>query len=166
VIGLSGAHANSIKAAGALVAVSTADASVTLSKKTTSDMDGAAVVSIDDTAARQVDVFVADNIAPSLSQFDLDMAQLVLRFSETVRASTLSVTQLSLQSNTTLGGGSSFTLTSSSTASTADSATVTVSLSASDANAIKALLVCCARGVATPSWLHLEPRCRTCRATG
>ena len=145
VIELSVADANSIKAAGALATVSTADVYVTLSNATISDMNRVAVVSIDDTAARQVDVFVADNIAPSLSQFDLDMngTQLVLRFSETVRASTLSVTQLSLQSNTTLGGGSSFTLTSSSTVSTADSATVTVSLSASDANAIKALPVLC-----------------------
>ena len=145
VIELSVADANSIKAAGALATVSTADAYVTLSNATISDMNRVVVVSIDDTAARQVDVFVADNIAPSLSQFDLDMngTQLVLRFSETVRASTLSVTQLSLQSNTTLGGGSSFTLTSSSTVSTADSATVTVSLSASDANAIKALPVLC-----------------------
>ena len=141
VIGLSVADASSIKAAGALATVSTAVAFVTLSNTTISDMNGAAVVSIDDTATMQVDVLVADNIAPSLSQFDLDMngAQLVLWFSETVRAGTLSVTQLSLQSNTTLGSGGSFTLPSSSTVSTADSATVAVSLSASDANAIKAL---------------------------
>ena len=141
VIGLSVADASSIKAAGALATVSTADAFVTLSNTTISDMNGAAVVSLDDTATRHVDVLVADNIAPSLSQFDLDMngVQLVLRFSETARARTLSVTQLSLQSNTTLGSGGSFTLTSSSTVSTADSATVAVPLSASDANAIKAL---------------------------
>ena len=138
VIGLSVADASSIKAAGALATVSTADAFVTLSNTTISDMNGAAVVSLDDTATRHVDVLVADNIAPSLSQFDLDMngVQLVLRFSETARARTLSVTQLSLQSNTTLGSGGSFTLTSSSTVSTADSTTVAVSLSASDANAI------------------------------
>ncbi len=47
-IGLSVADASSIKAAGALATVSTAVAFVTLSNTTISDMNGAAVVSIDD----------------------------------------------------------------------------------------------------------------------
>jgi hypothetical protein len=147
VIGLSVYDANRIKAFDTLATVSTANAYVSLTNATIVDMNGVANVAVSVMSAKRANTFVADGTAPTLSQFDLNMTseELVLRFSETVRANTLKVTGLTLQSNTTLpGAGHSYQLTNG-TVSTVNSDTVTVSLTTADIDAIKALTTLCTR---------------------
>ena len=63
----------------------------------------------------QVDVFIEDSIQPTLTEFDIDLDSglLVLVFDETVRASSLNVSQITLQDMAFNTSNSSYVLTDS-----------------------------------------------------
>ena len=65
-------------------------------------------------------MFVADNTRPTLESFDIDFDRetLTLTFSETVRVTTLDVTQITLHEDT--AGGQEYTLTNGSVLTTND----------------------------------------------
>ena len=102
------------------------------------DTAGNAVIPVNDTSAQLVDLFIVDNTPPELfsfASFDLNEGLLTLEFTETVRFSTVDVTQLSLdqffntESNRyTLSGG--MVLGS-------DREVVTIQLTMDDLNGIK-----------------------------
>jgi hypothetical protein len=107
-----------------LATVSNADAYLKIDFDAIEDMSTQKIA----TVTRQVDSFTKDQKVPVLDEFDLDMngKELTLRFTETVKASSLDITQLTFQSTET--GGSVYQLTNS-VRSTVNGATLTVSLS-------------------------------------
>lgn len=85
-----------------------------------------------------VSTYTADNVAPTLREFDLDMetALLTLSFSETVNTHGMDASRITIQQNS--NGGETFTLTAASTRS-GNSSIVEINLSTVDMNAIKLL---------------------------
>ena len=106
-----------------------------------SDMSGVAIAAIPTTTAQAVTTYTGDTVSPTLNSFTLNLdsnpALLALTFSEPIKASSLSPTQI------TLVGARSTTADShkltGGTTSTANGVTQTVSLTASDLFAIQAL---------------------------
>ena len=111
---------------------------LTMTAQAVDDMVGNDLVAVTRAA---VNVFAGDATNPVLVSFDFDMsgivATLTMTFSETVDASTVDVTQLTLQSSGS-GAAESFTLTGG-TASVDDSTVMSVDVTHDDLNAIKAL---------------------------
>eukprot|EP00912_Choanoflagellata_sp_UC4_P001913 UC4_evm1s1227 len=79
---------------------SNANTWIAMTSKTAMDMNGNALVPIDDDNAMQAFAVVKDETPPQLEAFDLDLsvkngqAQLVLSFSETVKATTIDISKL------------------------------------------------------------------------
>jgi hypothetical protein len=102
------------------------------------DMAGVAVVSIAATAAVPVSSYTADTVLPVLTSFALNLNEtfLVLSFSETVNASSLTVSQITLQ-NTGSNASTPITLTATSVASGSNGPVIVVTLSTADDERIK-----------------------------
>ena len=90
--------------------------------------------------AYRVSLFTPDTSSPLLTEFDLDMntTELILYFNETVNASSLNVTGITLQQN--MGNyGQTYTLTSASYTASNDGTMIVVKIATYDANIIKQL---------------------------
>ncbi|KAL5488650.1 hypothetical protein EMCRGX_G017626 [Ephydatia muelleri] len=109
------------------------------------DDQGNLLVPIPSSNALQASYFIQDKTKPMLIAFNLDMnaGTLTLIFDETVRASSLSTTQITLQNTQNNSGGLNYTLTGGSF-SLLDSTTIVINMSFYDLNQIKKL-----RGLAT-----------------
>ena len=115
---------------------------LTLTMNAVRDMNSNAVVSrTSGVNALQVALYTEDLIPPQLAAFniDIDMATLTLELTETVDASTLNVTHITLQSDKYGIPGQNFTLTSSSQSFSSDNTTIIIELSRDDLNALKFL---------------------------
>ena len=136
VINLSATDFNALTADTGL-AVSQATSYVTIATTAIDDMAGNDVTAITDTSGVQATTFTAETTAPTLSSWVLDMTAqtATLTFSETVNASSLNVTAITIQDAAT--ATTSYVLTDSSTASSNDTAIV-IDLSATDFNALTA----------------------------
>jgi hypothetical protein len=111
------------------------------------DVNAIASLAIASSDALAVTTFTADGVNPTLTAFSLDLNgsnTLSLTFDETMKSSTMNVTQITLQDSATQSAGASFayTLTNSLT-STTDSTSITVTLSKTDFNAITARASVC-----------------------
>eukprot|EP00729_Bicosta_minor_P004714 gene4714-23313_t len=129
---------DALKAKTAL-ATKASDTFVKLAPGAIVDMNGNENVEIISDAAT---AYVVDSTKPTLSSFDLDMNDLKLKltFSETVLASSLTPTKITLQyADTVTGTNNLRKLTAGSTKSTVDSTKLTIDLNVADANAIKAM---------------------------
>ena len=105
------------------------------------DMAGNDVEEVSETSAAQVRVFGADETNPEIVSFNLDLSgdgELQLTFSETIDASTVDVTELTLQSGVDSTDGGSQVSLSGGSVSEEDSTIVVISLIVEDVNAIKA----------------------------
>jgi len=98
------------------------------------------VVPILPTAAKPVAAFTADTVRPNFVGFDVDMSseQLVLTFDETVNASSLQPTSITLLNAASASANRTFTLTGGSVLTTND-VTVRVQLVHTDVNAVTKL---------------------------
>ena len=93
-----------------------------LTSNTLLDMFGQSVVAlVNGQSALGVTNYVADTTSPELVSFDVDMTAetITMTFSETVRASTLSAVEMTMESSSG-GGAPQYTLTAGSTTSSAD----------------------------------------------
>ena len=111
------------------------------------DMGGNDLVPIKDGSAKQVDVYVPDNLPPVVTSFtiDMDLGALQITFDETVRADRLVLTGLTLQDNTT-AAGLNFTLRGG-VPPASDSTVLKVYFTFRDFNEIKRLTLCRERDV-------------------
>jgi hypothetical protein len=139
-IDLSVIDLNAIKVLKAL-AVSTPTTYLAVSSYLINDMNSRPVEEIKRTDSLGVSTFAPDRVAPEMDFFHLDMSykRLSLAFSETVNASSIDVTQLTLRASDSHQEG--FTLTHDSVVSTPerDSHMVDVIIGNNDANEIKKL---------------------------
>ncbi|KAI6655112.1 hypothetical protein LOD99_2401 [Oopsacas minuta] len=105
------------------------------------DMASNTLNEITDGTALEVRVYTADMTTPKLVKFTIDMnlGMLTLSFQETVNASSLRISSITLQDNQT--GLTSHTL-SSGTSTPSDNTEVTVTLSIDDLNSLKRLIIC------------------------
>jgi hypothetical protein len=153
VIKLSVADGNSIKSADSLATLSVANVFLAASNTSVRDMGGNGLATISESLAQQVDVFKKDSKDPTLDSFELNMNALTvtLLFSETVRADSMNVSAITLQSGLSSDGAGSpflnrgnhsFRLTGGNVTD-ANINTLVVYLTTSDANAIKALPALC-----------------------
>jgi oligoribonuclease (3'-5' exoribonuclease) len=127
---------NDIKALSAL-AIDRNSTLLSTTSGVVSDMAALACVAVPTSAPLRTTAFTEDVTNPTLTGFDLDMDSLTvsLTFSETVDASTLSVTDITLRGG--LGvDATNFTLTGGDVSNT-DSTIVTVTMTADDANIVK-----------------------------
>ena len=131
------ADSNAVKAVGTL-AISKGSTYLSVLAGAVSDVSSNPVASVNTASAMNAASYTPDTTPPSLQSFDLNMnaGTVQLSFSETVKASTLSVTGLTLQD--AAPSTKSFTLTTS-TASSTNSDVVLVTLSTADLDSIKAL---------------------------
>ena len=105
------------------------------------DMTGNNLTQIRDGFALVVTIFTADATTPKLTNFSIDMnfGRFVLTFTETIRASTLKITSISLQDYKLVL--SSHKLTEG-TSSVSDGTEITVTFSINDLNTLKRLIIC------------------------
>ena len=108
------------------------------------DMEGNPIIQIPETSGLQVSNFTQDFTRPTLMQFslDVDSGVLLLTFSETVNASSLNISQLTLQSGETSTTSLMYTLNEGfypkySYSNSTDDPIMTVYIGTSDLNAIK-----------------------------
>ncbi|XP_062518522.1 uncharacterized protein LOC134193700 [Corticium candelabrum] len=136
VITLSDVDLNSIKADDVL-AVGINSTYLVATMETISDMSGNALKAIVSSEAQKVVRFVEDRVRPTLVSFDLDMdtGTLTMKFSESMEAFSLRVTQLWLR-DTDVNASSVHRLTGS-VSDSWNYTSVTVQLVASDLNIIK-----------------------------
>ena len=106
------------------------------------DMSGNSLVAIRDGSARQVDQYTPDTLPPVITSFTIDMElrALTITFDETVQASTLVLTGLTLQDNTT-ADLLNFTLRGG-LRPTSDDTVLQIYFTAVDFNEIKRLTLC------------------------
>eukprot|EP00049_Salpingoeca_infusionum_P013900 m.258945 g.258945 ORF g.258945 m.258945 type:complete len:2013 (+) comp15549_c1_seq6:290-6328(+) len=118
--------------------VSVASVWLAHSRHLVEDMNGNSVVAVLENATQQVSVYVGDATRPTLVSFALDMDQgkLSMTFSETMKASSLMKTRLTLASNPCTGVN--FTLTGGGS-TVQDGTVLNVTLSNSDMNELKSL---------------------------
>ena len=124
------------------IATSRNNTYLTISSELVRDMNGNAVEEIINGRGLQVNEFSGDFIRPTLLEFhlDMDLGRLYLTFDETVNASSLDVTQITLQDDRTNLMNRSRVLTSSSyDIFGLDDSVIAISLSDEDLNAIKAV---------------------------
>lgn len=135
VVNLSTADLNAIKANGSL-AKAAGSSWLRMTAAVIDDMLGNDNDAIANGAARQVTTYTPDTTSPQFSSWTLNMNTKVmsLTFNEPVKASTITVTAITIQDAAT-GPSRSYPLTNSTHSST-DGTTVTVTLSATDYNAI------------------------------
>ena len=128
---------NSITANPSL-ATSLTNSYLRLLEGTIADMNGNLIQVILNGNALPASEFIPDVSRPFLSSFDLDMdsLQLTLTFSETVNASSLDTTMVTLR-QTIYYSGQTFTLTKGSTTNTVFSFVVIIQIGRADANEIK-----------------------------
>jgi len=122
------------------VATSRLNSYISYSGLLIADMYGNQVNSRNDASALEASAFLANTIPPSVSSFALDMnvGILTLTFSEAVKASSLSVTSITLQSSMIAGAGtSSFTLTGKTLSTATNGVVISITLLAADLNALK-----------------------------
>ncbi len=113
---------------------------VSLTGQTIDDMASNDVVEISVAEAIQASQYIADTSEPELHKFDLNMndGKLTLHFLETVDASTLDVTQLTLQQGpNSVTSSSTFTLTDGDFDATADQTSVVITLVREDLDELK-----------------------------
>uniref|UniRef100_A0A1X7V1F8 Uncharacterized protein n=1 Tax=Amphimedon queenslandica TaxID=400682 RepID=A0A1X7V1F8_AMPQE len=117
------------------IGLSSVTTHISLTEETIVDMNDNQLVPV---TGREVTVFQEDRTSPTIDSFDLDLTneKLILYFSETVRASTIDVTEFILQDAT---GDEIYNLTESSVPSREDSTSITIDLGIEDLNAIKLL---------------------------
>ena len=114
-----------------------------------SDMSGNTLFAMRDGNAKQVDEYTPDILPPVVASFsvDMDLGQLVITFDETVQVSSLILTGLTLQDNTT-AAGINFTLNGGAMPMpVSDSTTLEVYFTAVDFNTIKRLTLCRERAI-------------------
>ena len=140
-IQLTRTDANSIKANTNLATMST-NTFITFPSGFVADSNGNIIDAISNTSARSVTV-IPDTASPILESFDFLLdeslnppAKIVLSFSETVKASTLDITSITLFSSNSSLAATNYTLVDS-TKSTNNSAVLTVFISNSDYRALQ-----------------------------
>ena len=103
------------------------------------DMADRRVSSIFSTAARQVQMFTADQTGPEITDFELDMDSgvMIITFNEFVNESSLDLTQLTLRSSRSVVNAQVYTLTNTATTLSFTGTVATLQLSVSDLNSIK-----------------------------
>ena len=118
------------------LATDTNNTFISITNHTIRDMSNNYVWQVSTDSAIQVTDFYPDNTNAILTHFtiDMDAGRIWLYFSETVNASSLFITEITLQDYVT--ASSNYTLTDS-TSSQTDSTSITVYLSFTDLNAIK-----------------------------
>ena len=128
------------------VATSRNNTYLSINSSAIDDMNENAVVQIPSNNALQVSNFVQDQILPALVSFSLDVNTgiLVLTFSETVNATTLNISAISLQSQDSFLSNESYTLFDGipplySYSNSTDDPIITVYIGSTDLNAIKAI---------------------------
>ena len=122
------------------LATSSSDTYVTLTSAAIRDMnDNAVVPRVDGESSLPIAFFTPDTIDPSLHVFNLDVNSgiLTLEFTETVLASSLNVTQITLLSSTNLTDFEYHTLTSGTVTESSDNTTIVINLSQYDLNQVK-----------------------------
>ena len=122
------------------IATASSDTYVTITSQAVKDMNGNAVFPrLDGISSLPVAFFTEDFVRPELVVFNVDMDSggLTLEFSETVEASSLNVTGISLLSSRNVSEAVVYTLTSGSVTSSNDNTTIAIRLSREDQNAIK-----------------------------
>ena len=121
------------------LASSASDTYVIAPPYTVRDMNGNSLSEITSDAALQVSEYTEDSTPPEIVGFDIDMSleQIHLSFSETVRATSLDPTQITIQSFPS-GAGTTVTLTTG-TYSQEDSTLITLQLGEDDTNMLKLL---------------------------
>ena len=122
------------------LAMASSDTYITLSSAAIRDMnDNAVVPRVDGDSPLPIAFFTADTINPSLHVFNLDVNSgiLTLEFTETVLATSLNVTQITLLSSTNLTDFEYHTLSSGSVTGSSDNTTIVIDLSRYDLNQIK-----------------------------
>ncbi|XP_062519236.1 uncharacterized protein LOC134194325 [Corticium candelabrum] len=129
---------NDIKAIENL-AVRVNDTFLTANSLFVEDMDDNPLVSVTADNALKVSVFTDDVTSPTLRSFDVNMTTrvLILRFSETVNASSLELTEVSLQNAKSASKSTSFYQLTGGAISFSDNEVIGVVLSDADSNAIK-----------------------------
>ena len=137
-IEVSTSDANSIRDLANL-GTNTSNTFISATADTIKDMAGNGFVQIVSTNATQARAFTPDATPPTVQNFTLDMdaGTLSITFSETVDATTVDVTGVSLQSGANRIAGQFVTLTSSSTATRPSQTTVLISLSDADLDSVK-----------------------------
>lgn len=128
---------NDLKSITAL-ATSCTDTWISVASAGVMDTFGNLLNSISSTNALQVSEYTGDITRPTLTSFnfDVDAGTLELQFDETVQASSLDYTQLTLQDTPHNGSMNTYTLSGGSH-STVDTAIIVVTLSSFDLNEIK-----------------------------
>ena len=128
------------------VATSRNNTYLSINSSAIDDMNENAVVQIPSNNALQVSNFIQDQIRPALVSFSLDVNSgvLVLTFSETVNATTLNISAISLQSQDSFLSNDSYTLFDGvpplySYSNSTDDRIITVYIGSTDLNAIKAI---------------------------
>ena len=122
------------------VATETSNSYITLTSEAVRDMNGNAVIPrVDGESSLPVAFFTEDNVSPELVVFNVDMNSglLTLEFSETARAASINVTQITLLSSRNESDYQMYTLMPDSSTPSSDNTTITISLSRDDQNAIK-----------------------------
>ncbi len=119
------------------LATSDSDTYIVASSYTVQDMSGNALSAVTSDDALQVSEYTQDSTQPELLGFDLDLSleEILLIFSETVRATSLDPTQVTLQALPS-GAGSTVVL-SGGVVSQDDSPSIALQLSEEDANLLK-----------------------------
>ena len=122
------------------LATSSFNTFLTLTEETIEDMNGNGLTAIADMSAVGVRSFTPDRTKPQVVAFSLDLTNgnLTLTFSETVRASTFSPQDLSIQAGLFTGGLNRYTLTGGSWELN-DSTEIELQLSFEDLNSLKQL---------------------------
>ena len=116
----------------------TFDTYISLSNATIQDMNGNPLVSVSDSNATQARAFAGDQTPPSLVRFDLDMNSdtLTLTFDETVNATSLYTSAITLQS-TESGLDQAVVLSAVSSTSSGDDYIIAINLGQTDSDEVK-----------------------------
>ena len=122
------------------LAISNTTSYLTVTNYTITDMNNNLVEGIEATAAVMADVYIDDVTAPELTSFILDLTNeiITLSFSETVNASSIDPTQLTVQSSGT--SLDSYVQLRQSNSSSLDNDTITIYINQNDLNLIKSNL--------------------------
>ena len=128
------------------IATSRNNTHLSINSSAIDDMNNNAVVQIPTNDAIQVTTFIQDAIRPVLQSFSLDVNSgvLVLSFSETVNATSLNISAISLQSQDMFISNESYTLFDGvpplySSSNSTNDPIITVYIGSTDLNAIKAI---------------------------
>ena len=107
------------------------------------DMNDNFLREVGQSSARRVSLLTGDVTSPELLSYDIDLnsGEILLTFSETVRASTLTADQFSLQNsrNETSDSFTFYNLTSASSTNSSDGTVITLTIGLDDLNLIKQL---------------------------